>query len=194
MSLLRANDASAVTRPQPSGAKTTPQRAWRWFLALEAVLALVYFPFGLPPEKPLIFGWLPWMEWAGQVPAWALLGLSAVVAIALGVRHNRPNAEVAWWFLGGGLFLCITGDTTYKFWHQILGQQHIPFPSMIDAIYIPMYPMLAVGLLLLARAAFPAAIGPACSMRSPSPSPSACFLGSSSSARTFVRPVGCWCD
>jgi len=155
MSLLRANDASAVTRPQPSGAKTTRQRAWRWFLAFEAVLALAYFPFGLPSEKPLIFGWLPWMEWAGQVPAWTLLGLSAVVAIALGVRHNRPNAEIAWWLLGGGLFLCITGDTTYKVWHQIMGQQHIPFPSMIDAIYIPMYPMLAVGLLLLARARVP---------------------------------------
>ena len=95
------------------------------------------------------------MEWPGQVPAWALLGVSAVAAIAYGIRRNRPNAPVAWWFLGAGVLLFITGDTTYKFWHQILGQNHIPFPSFIDAIYVTMYPVLAVGLLLLARARVP---------------------------------------
>ena len=58
---------------------------------------------------------------------------------------------VAWWFIGVGVFLFITGDTIYKFWHQIIGQQYIPFPSFIDAIYVTMYPVLAIGLLLLAR-------------------------------------------
>ena len=95
------------------------------------------------------------MEWPGQPFAWALLGLSAVAAIAYGVWRNRPNAPIAWWFLGGGVLLFITGDTIYKFWHQIMGQQNIPFPSFIDAIYITMYPVLAVGLLLLARARVP---------------------------------------
>ncbi|HXW34376.1 MAG TPA: EAL domain-containing protein [Acidimicrobiales bacterium] len=135
--------------------RTTSVNTWRWFLALEAVFALVYFPFGLPPHRPLIFGFLPWMEWPGQVFAWALLGLSAVVAIFYGVWRNRPRAPVGWWFLGGGVLLFITGDTTYKFWHQIMGQQNIPFPSFIDAIYITMYPVLAIGLLLLARARLP---------------------------------------
>jgi hypothetical protein len=36
-----------------------------------------------------------------------------------------------------------------------MGQQNIPFPSFIDAIYITMYPVLAVGLLLLARKRVP---------------------------------------
>jgi hypothetical protein len=53
------------------------------------------------------------------------------------------------------VLLFITGDTTYKFWHQIMGQQNIPFPSFIDAIYITMYPVLAIGLLLLARKRVP---------------------------------------
>ncbi len=51
--------------------------------------------------------------------------------------------------------LFITGDTVYKFWHQIIGEQMIPFPSFIDAIYVTMYPVLAIGLLLLARARVP---------------------------------------
>jgi diguanylate cyclase (GGDEF)-like protein/PAS domain S-box-containing protein len=131
--------------------RTTSPHLWRWFLALEAVFALIYFPFGVTPGKPLIFGFLPWMEWPGQIPAWALLGLSAVAAIFYGVRRNRPNAPMGWWFLGAGVLLFITGDTTYKFWHQILGQQDIPFPSFIDVIYIVMYPVVAIGLLLLAR-------------------------------------------
>jgi PAS domain S-box-containing protein len=116
---------------------------------------MIYFPFGVTSGKPLIFGVLPWMEWPGQVPAWALLGLSAVAAIVYGVRRNRPNSPIAWWFIGGGVLLFITGDTTYKFWHQIIGQQNIPFPSFIDAIYITMYPVLAIGLLLLARKRVP---------------------------------------
>ena len=95
------------------------------------------------------------MEWPGQVPAWALLGLSAIVAIAYGMRRNRPSAPIAWWFLGAGVLLFVTGGTAYRFWHQIMGQQHIPFPSFVDAIYITMYPVLAIGLLLLARARVP---------------------------------------
>ena len=95
------------------------------------------------------------MEWDGQVPAWAVLGLSAVAAIVYGARRYRPKAPLAWWFIGAGVTLFITGDTIYKFWHQIMGQQNIPFPSFIDAIYITMYPVLAVGLLLLVRARLP---------------------------------------
>ena len=42
-----------------------------------------------------------------------------------------------------------------KIWHQIIGQPNIPFPSFVDAIYISMYPVLAIGLLLLVRSRVP---------------------------------------
>jgi len=150
---------SAAARAQTSGdegtgAKGLPANAWKWFLAWEALVALIYFPFGEPSGSPRIIGVVPWMEWPGQVPAWAILGLSAVAAIAYGAYRFRPDARIAWWFLGGGVFLFITGDTTYKAWHQLIGGV-IPFPSFIDAIYITMYPVLAVGLLLLARSRIP---------------------------------------
>ncbi len=138
----------------PLRVRITSTNAWRWFFALEAIFALIYWPFG-SSTKSAIFGVLPWMEWSGQVPAWCLIGVSAVGAVAIGTRHHRPNKPLAWWFVGAGVLLFITGDTTYKFWHQIMGQQNIPFPSFIDAIYITMYPVLAVGLLLLARARVP---------------------------------------
>ncbi len=153
--LQRRRTAAAELARESPGSRTTANRTWLWFLGAEAVFALLYFPFGFPSGKPLIFGFLPWMEWPGQVPAWAALGLSSVAATAYGVRRNRPNARVAWWFLGAGLLLFITGDTTYKFWHQVMGQTHIPFPSFIDAIYVTMYPVVAIGLLLLARARVP---------------------------------------
>ena len=55
-----------------SAAHPTSPNAWKWFLALEAGFALIYFPFGIPAQRPFIFGFLPWMEWPGQVFAWAL--------------------------------------------------------------------------------------------------------------------------
>ncbi|HTV10636.1 MAG TPA: EAL domain-containing protein [Acidimicrobiales bacterium] len=132
-----------------------PKAAWARFLIWEALLALIYFPFGIPAGKGRLLGMIPWMEWSGQVPAWALLGLSSVAAIAYGAYRYRPRMPVAWWFIGAGVTLFITGDTIYKSWHQLMGQQNIPFPSFIDAIYITMYPVLAIGLVLLARARVP---------------------------------------
>jgi diguanylate cyclase (GGDEF)-like protein/PAS domain S-box-containing protein len=116
------------------------------------VLGLIYFPFGVPSGHPRILGEVPWMEWAGQVPAWAVLGLSAVVAIFYGAHHYRPEGRLAWWLLGLSVLLFITGDTIYKTWHQLIGQQNIPFPSFIDAVYIAVYPVAALGLMLLNRA------------------------------------------
>ena len=141
----------ALARVARSRGRPLPPRAWLWFLGMEAFFALVYFPFGVPSGKGRILGLIPWMEWPGQVPAWSLLGLSAVAAVAYGAWRYRPRGPLAWLFIGGGVFLFITGDTIYKTWHQLMGKQHIPFPSFIDAIYITMYPVLAIGLLLLAR-------------------------------------------
>src|ERR1700688_2157049 len=155
MSSIATGVEAKSTGEATTAARPTRPNTWKWFLGLEAFSALIYFPFGIPSHRPFIIGFLPWMEWPGQVPAWSLLGLSAVAAVVYGVRRNRPNAPMSWWFVGAGVLLFITGDTTYKFWHQIIGQQSIPFPSFIDAIYIAMYPVLAIGLLLLARARVP---------------------------------------
>ncbi len=171
--------ADLVPRADASGSsfKASPN-AWKWFLAFEAVVALIYFPFGIPSGRPRILGVVPWMEWTGQVPAWSVLGLSAVAAIAYGACRYRPKAPMAWWFMGAGVLLFITGDTIYKSWHQIMGQQNIPFPSFIDAIYITHVP----GPGRRVCSCWPArgrreATRPACSTASSSPSGSGCCRG-----------------
>jgi hypothetical protein len=105
----------------PKDVKRSSPHLWKWFLGWEALLALIYFPFGIPSGKPRILGVIPWMEWDGQVPAWCFLGVSAVAAIIYGARRYRPKQLTAWWFMGGGVLLFITGDTIYKTWHQIMG-------------------------------------------------------------------------
>ena len=104
MSLLTAHvDDEGAERSPPANEQTRPSTLWIKFLGLEAVFALIYFPFGVPSGTPPVLRFLPWMEWWGQVPAWSLLGLAAVAAFVYGIKRNRPNAPVAWWFLGGGV-------------------------------------------------------------------------------------------
>jgi len=66
----------------------------------------------------------------------------------------------------GGVLFFVTGDTTYKFWHQIMGQQHIAFPSFVDAIHLTVYPVLQSGCCFLRERKFPTAIKRACLTRS----------------------------
>jgi hypothetical protein len=141
-----------VPEVRPAEGGLRPSHAWRWFLLFEALVGLFYFPIGFPSGSPRILGVVPWMEWPGQVPAWAVLGLSSVAAIFYGARRYRPDARVAWWLLGVGLLLFISGDTIYKSWHQLIGDQHIPFPSFIEGFYVAMYAAVGVGLMLLNRA------------------------------------------
>ena len=152
--MKRAN-AGQVAEPLSSGSKVSSSRPWCWFLTLDAVLALGYFPVGAPSERPLIFGWLPWRQWPGQVPLWAVLGLSAVVAVAYRAKRTSLNAPMAWYLLGGGSFLFVTGDMAYKLLHQILDQQQVPFPSFVDVIHVTAYPVFAFGLLLVAKGRVP---------------------------------------
>jgi hypothetical protein len=79
------------------------------------------------------------------------LGLSAVVAIAVGARRHHPARPLAWYLLAAGVLSFITGDLIYKVSNEIL---HIepPFPSVADLFYLAMYPFLAAGLLQLVRA------------------------------------------
>src|ERR1039458_2721171 len=43
---------SAVRLISELDAKTKKSRTWIWFLVFEAVVALIYFPFGIPSGKP----------------------------------------------------------------------------------------------------------------------------------------------
>jgi diguanylate cyclase (GGDEF)-like protein/PAS domain S-box-containing protein len=86
----------------------------------------------------------------GSGPVINGLGLSGVLALAAGVRRNRPTAVVPWWLLTFGVGLFWLGDL-YTYSYPKLLHKDVPFPSLGDGIYLLMYPVLMVGLLMLVR-------------------------------------------
>ena len=78
----------------------------------------------------------------------ALAG-SAVVAIIVGARINRPAQPLAWYLFALSLLMFTIGDTMFGFYEHVLGAD--PFPSLADVFYLGAYPPLTVGLLILAR-------------------------------------------
>jgi diguanylate cyclase (GGDEF)-like protein/PAS domain S-box-containing protein len=81
---------------------------------------------------------------------WSSLALSSAGAIAVGVLMHRPPHPLPWWLLVVAVTVFAAGDTTYNVLTTILGQ-HNPFPSLADVFYLAMYPIAAVGLVLLIR-------------------------------------------
>jgi diguanylate cyclase (GGDEF)-like protein/PAS domain S-box-containing protein len=82
---------------------------------------------------------------------WAAIGLSSAAAVLLGIRLHRPSTRLPWVLLSGVLICFTAGDTTYNILTVYL-HAHDPFPSLADAFYLAVYPMLAAALLILIRA------------------------------------------
>lgn len=83
-------------------------------------------------------------------PAWALIGLSSVVAVSVGIRVNRPAHPWPWWTLAAALLAFTAGDTYYNSLEAYFSAAN-PFPSPADACYLATYPLFTVGLLGLVR-------------------------------------------
>ena len=114
-----------------SGATT----AWAVYLVVGTLLCGVYL--AVPPFK-------------GSGPLMNLIGLSPVIAILVGITWHRPASRLPWYLLAGGSALFWLGDLyTYSYPH-LLGAE-VPFPSLGDAFYVAMYPVMMAGLLLLVR-------------------------------------------
>jgi diguanylate cyclase (GGDEF)-like protein/PAS domain S-box-containing protein len=109
--------------------------AWLAYLAVAALLTAAYLL--LPPLK-------------GSGPVMNLLGLSPVLAILAGVRMHRPRSVAPWGFFAVGFLLFWFGDL-YTYSYPLLLDRDVPFPSLGDASYILVYPVLMAGLLLLIR-------------------------------------------
>ena len=110
--------------------------AWAAYLVFGAVLCALYL-CGRRRSK-------------GSGPLMNLIGLSPVVAIVVGIRRHRPASKLPWLLLAAGSALFWLGDLyTYSYPH-LLGAE-VPFPSLGDALYVAMYPVMMAGLLLLVR-------------------------------------------
>jgi PAS domain S-box-containing protein len=84
----------------------------------------------------------------GSTWLFELVGLSAAVAIAVGVAWYRPRPVLPWVLFIIAQVLFVTGDFFYYTYD-------LSFPSFADGLYIAYYPLQAAGLLLLIRSRTP---------------------------------------
>ena len=109
--------------------------AWIAYLAVGALLTAAYVLRAAVP---------------GSGPVMNLLGLSPVLAIIVGVRLHRPRSVAPWALFAVGFLLFWFGDL-YTYSYPLLLDRDVPFPSLGDAAYVLVYPVLMAGLLLLIR-------------------------------------------
>ncbi|HEX9142062.1 MAG TPA: EAL domain-containing protein [Gaiellaceae bacterium] len=110
-------------------------RAWIWYLAVTGLLSGLYlFAPGLSGNGLLI----------------NFLGLTGVLAIIAGIRMHKPAARAAWWLFAAGQFLFFSGDVYTYSYRKLLGAE-VGFPSVGDALYLLVYPVLMAGLFILVR-------------------------------------------
>jgi diguanylate cyclase (GGDEF)-like protein len=108
---------------------------WRWYAVGAGTLSVgaIVLPAGV-----------------GRDAVYALIGVSSVLAMAVGIRLNQPIRRAPWyWMLAGGV-MWVVGDIMYSWYEDVL---HIePFPSYADVAYLAGYPLAAIGIGLLIRA------------------------------------------
>jgi len=89
----------------------------------------------------------------GRDALYCLIGASSAAAILIGVRRNRPNHPIAWYFFAGAIATWAFADGLYGWYEHVA--LTAPFPSLADAFYLAVYPLFAIGLLTLGNARRP---------------------------------------
>jgi PAS domain S-box-containing protein len=109
------------------------QGAWRWYLLGGGVAIACYLV--VPPfvERTWLF---------------ELVGLSAAMAIAVGIARSRPRPRLPWLLFVAAQVLFVGGDFFYYTYD-------LSFPSLADGLYLAYYPVQVGGLLLLIRSRTP---------------------------------------
>ena len=105
------------------------------YILLTAAAAVAYF---ILPTTPL-----------SKLLLYNGIGLSAVIATLIGIRHKRGENRRAWMLIVAGLISFLAGDVCYYILDAL--SETAPFPSVADALYLGMYPLVICGLLLLIR-------------------------------------------
>lgn len=104
--------------------------ASRAFLAGGFVATLAYFLISSDLAEAIIF---------------TVLQAAALVALIVGVRHHQPEAKGAWLTLGAGLVLYVAGNLVW-YVYQVAANVTLPYPSVSDALLVPAYMLLLVGI------------------------------------------------
>ncbi|MFN0030496.1 MAG: GNAT family N-acetyltransferase [Acidimicrobiales bacterium] len=119
--------------------RIVPANAWRWYLVCGAMAGALYFalPHSLLSKIVLYNG----------------IGLSAVIALLVGIRRSRPAHVAGWWLITAGAMSFLSADICYYVLEAV--SETTPFPSLADLFYLGMYPLVISGLALLLRRSMP---------------------------------------
>lgn len=82
------------------------------------------------------------------------IGASAPLSIIVAVQLQQPRRRIPWYFLALGLALFIAGDVIAYNYDAFFGTK-LPYPSIADALYLSVYPCLALAFALMARYRMP---------------------------------------
>src|SRR5947207_3307976 len=113
------------------------------YLVIGSALSAAYF--AVPASRPDL-----------QHAVYQAIGLSALAAIVLGTRRNRPGP--AWTAMFAGIALWVSGDSYWNAYRWVTGRE-APFPSAADAFYLLAYLPLLFAIVLLVRGGRPRASG-----------------------------------
>ena len=94
------------------------------------------------------FLFIPQVSWAQPVLQVGV-GYTAASVMVLGIRRNRVCFPLPWYLFAGGLFTHSTGILVEAVLTRTLNNQ--ASPSLADAFWIALYPMLFVGMALIIR-------------------------------------------
>jgi signal transduction histidine kinase len=117
------------------GGSPRHQSLWRWYLALAAAGAGVFF---IPAVGPTVGGGLVYV---------ALCGLS-LVAVLLGVQRNRPARPLGWYLLAAGYVVLVVGNGVW-YPYELWTGTALAYPSITDGLFLSSYAILLVGLVVL---------------------------------------------
>ncbi len=109
------------------------QRGWWLYLAVMTPVSVAYL------AGPLNAG-----------PVFNAIGVSAVLAIVIGVRRHRPSPRLPWYLIALAQSLFVAGDVLAYNYKALFGGP-LPFPSIADPVYLLVAPVTVAGLLLLIR-------------------------------------------
>ena len=89
-------------------------------------------------------------SWLNSGPVFNLVGASAVVALIVGARKNARELRGPWYLFALAQAFFVTGDVIAYNYQRFFGSA-LPFPSIADAFYLAVGPLLVAGLVLLIR-------------------------------------------
>ena len=111
-------------------------KLWSLWLSVAGLMTLAYYVVPNSAESKLVL--------------YNGVGFLAVGLILVGIKVNKVERRAPWLLIATGLGSFLIADVIY-YVLELLNPDGPPFPSIADAFYLMMYPLVIVGLTVMLR-------------------------------------------